>query len=269
MTMENKVHYHDKWLILLGVPLIHFLNYYLTYPTLNFDGHFFIIYSIDTAQGYAAWFACRAIISMLDRYFHWEKGMLKRMAMQVPAICLTMLVVTKGLAIALLLLTDDKTFPTTFNNFNIYIFLIWGFFLNVLYLSLYLFNKLNAPLEKSSYGHKIWVRNGNLLRAIELDTCLCFYMQDDVLCVLSTAGKDTITSYSLDAVEKLSDSFRFFRVNRTFLVSRDLIKSVRRDVTGKLFVVLCSHPDLPDVVIVSRLRESALDQWLNTLAIRS
>lgn len=138
--------YNDRWLIVIGVPVINLLNYYLTYPSISFDTHFFATYSIDTAEGYFAWYSCRMVIVYLDRHLSWEENIVKRMAIQVPLVCLTLLGVIIGLTEATNFFAAHKPAPAIFYTFDIYIFLIWGFFINVVYLSLYLYNKLIAPI---------------------------------------------------------------------------------------------------------------------------
>jgi DNA-binding LytR/AlgR family response regulator len=261
---EEKIQYQDKWLILLGVPLINILNYYLTYPDIRFDTNFFLSYSIDTLHGYAGWYACRAVIFLLDRYYSWEKSIVKRMILQVPMVCIILLLTIVALEAIVNYLTKDTPVPGVFSTFNLHIFLIWGFFLNVLYLSLYLYNKLNSPLEAFPFGNKIWVKIGNQRHPIDLDKSICFYVEYESLFVLSPGGKQLMPGYTLDKVEKLADASKFFRANRQFLIGRDLIKSIRREENGKLSVILLPHADLPESIIVSRLRAPALEQWINT-----
>jgi DNA-binding LytR/AlgR family response regulator len=84
------------------------------------------------------------------------------------------------------------------------------------------------------------------------------------LFVLLPGGKQLMPGYTLDKVEKLADASKFFRANRQFLIGRDLIKSIRREENGKLSVIFLPHADLPDSIIVSRLRAPVLEQWINT-----
>ena len=260
---EEKIQYQDKWLIVLGVPLINLLNYYLTYSDIQVDAYFFLIYSIDTIQGYAAWYACRAVIFLLDRYYPWEKSIVKRMILQVPLVCTILLFVIIALTEIVDYIAKDTPVPGVFYTFNIDIFLIWGFFLNVLYLSLYLYNKLNAPLEAVSFGNRIWIKIGKQQHPIDLDKSICFYVEYESVFVLLPEGKQLVPGYTLDKVEKLTDASKFFRANRHFLIGRDLIKSIQREENGKLSVVLLPHAGMPESIIVSRLRAPALEQWIN------
>src|SRR5688500_11675364 len=131
---QQKINYKDRWLIVIGVPLITLLNYYLTYPHIHFDTHFFLTYSIDTAAGYFVWYSCRAVIVYLDRHLSWEKNIIGRMIIQLPLVCLTLLGVITALTKTINFAATDKPVPAIFYTFDIYIFLIWGFFINVLYL---------------------------------------------------------------------------------------------------------------------------------------
>jgi hypothetical protein len=261
---EQKVDYKDQWLIIIGVPIINLLNYYLTYPAFRFDTHFFITYTIDTVQGYLAWYCCRAVIIQLDKYLSWEKNIIKRMIIQVPLVCITLLGVIIGLTEILNYFATNKPVPAIFYTFDIYIFLIWGFFINVLYLSLYLYNKLNAPLEKAVDGNRIWIRIGKQQHPIDLDKARCFYVDNESVYALLPEGKRHIPGLTLDRIEKRSDPDRFFRANRQFLITRDLVKGIRREENGKLAILLSSYPDFPELIIVSRLRAPVLRQWIGT-----
>jgi hypothetical protein len=261
---QQKVDYKDQWLIIIGVPVINFFNYYLTYPSFRLDTHFLITYSIDTVQGYLAWYCCRTVIVQLDRYFSWEKNIVKRLIIQVPLVCLTLLGVIIGLTEILNYFATDKPVPAIFYRFDIYIFLIWGFFINVLYLSLFLYNKLNAPLEKAVDTNRIWIRIGKQQHPIDLKKANCFYVDNDSVYALLPEGKRHIPGLTLDRIEKRTDTDRFFRANRQFLITRDLIKSIRREDNGKLAILLSPHPGLPQQIIVNRLRAPVLRQWIDT-----
>jgi hypothetical protein len=261
---QQKIEYRDRWLIVIGVPVINLLNYYLTYPSIRFDTHFFITYSIDTAEGYLAWYSCRAVIGYLDRHLSWEKNIVKRMVIQVPLVCLTLLAVIIVLTETINFFATDKPVPAIFYTFDIYIFLIWGFFINVLYLSLYLYNKLNAPVERGVAGNRIWIRIGKQQHAVDLDKATCFYVDNESVYAVLPDGKKHIPGYTLDKVEKWADPDKFFRANRQFLITRNLIKSIRREENGKLSVFLAPGNDLPSSIIVSRLRAPALRQWVGT-----
>ncbi len=59
--------YHpDIRIFLVAIPLISAFNYYLTYPNIHFNGYLLLTFTIDTLQGYLAWWAVRSIILKLD-----------------------------------------------------------------------------------------------------------------------------------------------------------------------------------------------------------
>lgn len=147
---EQKVDYQDKWLVIIGVPVMNLLYYYLTFPVIRIDSQFFLIYPIDTLQVYLAWYSCRAMILYLDHYFPWKKNIIKRMLIQAPLVFITLrAMIIFFTEVMNNFLPFDKPVATLFYTFDIHIFLIWGFFINVLYLSLYLYNKLTLPIENA------------------------------------------------------------------------------------------------------------------------
>src|SRR6516164_7659791 len=66
-TMEREIEYRDIILFLILIPFINALNYYLTYNNINFNGHTLMTFSIDTCEGYAAWWGIRLVVKYLDK----------------------------------------------------------------------------------------------------------------------------------------------------------------------------------------------------------
>jgi hypothetical protein len=260
-SQSHKVNYHDQWLIIIGVPVINLLNYYLTYFVISFNPHFIFTCAIDTAQGYAAWYACRGVIRLLDRYYFWERNIIVRMVMQVPLVCLTLLGVTLTLT-KLVALLDGGQSRDALYTFDLYIFLIWGFFINVLYLSLYLYGKLIAPHEKYADDHQIWIKNGKDLKQVNLDQASAFIIEHENVYGIWKNTRQFIPGFTLDKIEKRVDQQSFFRVNRQFLIHRKMINDIRKGDNGKLIIELVSYSGLPPSITISRLRANSIRAWL-------
>lgn len=264
-SQSQKVNYHDQWLIIIGVPVINLLNYYLTYYNIPLNQHFILTYSIDTIQGYTAWYACRGVIRVLDRFYFWERSVIVRMIIQVPLICLTLLAVILILTWLVNISQLSRSVPEVIYTFDLYIFLIWGFFINVLYLSLYLYGKLIAPHEKYADDHQIWIKNGKDLQQVNLDHASVFFIEHENVYGVWTNARQFIPGFTLDKIEKRVDQQSFFRINRQFLVHRKMIKDIRRSDNGKVILDLLAGAGLPASITVSRLRANSLRNWLEAV----
>ena len=91
MESNSFVRYRDHVFILIAVPLINLLNYYLTYSSIAFTGYFFLTYTIDTLTGFACWYGGRAAIIYFDKKMRWEANLGKRIAIQLPVVCIVIL----------------------------------------------------------------------------------------------------------------------------------------------------------------------------------
>ncbi|HSZ32454.1 MAG TPA: hypothetical protein VK772_04040, partial [Puia sp.] len=66
---KNKISnvYKDIPLFILVIPVINAINYYLTYSSIHFNAHTLLTFTIDTIQGYMAWWTIRVIVLQLDK----------------------------------------------------------------------------------------------------------------------------------------------------------------------------------------------------------
>src|SRR6186713_1921060 len=89
--------YNDIKFFLIAIAFISAFNYYLTYTNIRFNWFFFLTYTIDTVQGWLAWWAVRSIIIYLDKKLPYTDRPLKRILIQL------VLTTTVGLLIIILL----------------------------------------------------------------------------------------------------------------------------------------------------------------------
>lgn len=255
--------YNDRWLIIVTVPIINLLNYYLTYSGIRLDWFFLITLSLDTITGYLSWYALRAVIVWLDKKYWWEKGIVNRVLVQIPLASAAFLAVIVATTELVNFIAADKPVPRSFYTFDLIIFLIWALFLNLLYVCLYLFSRLHVNPDNKNPSPLIWVKIGKQQKPLDLQKAICFYVEHECVYALDLQGKQIVAGYTLDRLEKLSDPARFFRANRQFLITRDIVQSVNREENGKLSLTFSRH-ELPGFIMVSRLRASALKDWLGT-----
>jgi zinc transporter ZupT len=89
--------YNDIKFFLVAIAFISAFNYYLTYTNIRFNWFLVLTYTIDTVQGWLAWWAVRSIIIYLDKNLPYTDRPLKRILVQI------VLTTTAGLLIIILL----------------------------------------------------------------------------------------------------------------------------------------------------------------------
>src|SRR3954471_15462600 len=95
--MQAQLKYHDIKFFLIAIAFINAFNYYLTYTNIRLNWFLLLTYTIDTVQGWAAWWAVRCIVIYLDIKLPYENGVVKRILIQF------VLTTTAGLLIIILL----------------------------------------------------------------------------------------------------------------------------------------------------------------------
>src|SRR5215208_670345 len=135
MPAQHK--YRDVKFFLIAIAFISAFNYYLTYSNIRFNWFLVLTYSIDTIQGYMAWWTVRTIIIYLDKKIPYGTQPLKRILIQL------ILTTTAGLVVIILLtelvnwIATDHPLPLNFYLFDVFIFIIWFFVINGIYIGMH------------------------------------------------------------------------------------------------------------------------------------
>src|SRR6188508_1692760 len=75
--------YNDVRFFLIAIAFISAFNYYLTYSNIKFNWFLVFTYTVDTIQGWLAWWAVRSIILYLDKKLPYGNRPLKRILVQL------------------------------------------------------------------------------------------------------------------------------------------------------------------------------------------
>jgi len=260
------VKYNDIPIFLILIPCINALNYYLTYSNISFTWHTVLTFTIDTLQGYTAWWIIRSIIIWLDKKMPYVPKPLKRILVQV--------VLTSVAGLAVIIITTEilnwiikgTPIPTSFYRFDIFIFLIWFFVLNGIYIGLHYYIVLN-DLEKLRQEEKklrqdgFAVKHGKQNLQVPFERIAGIYVEGDYAVLITKDAKKYLLDQSLDKVEKLLPNEFFFRMNRQYIVHRNIISGYERVEHNKINVLLSASNQLPANVLVSRIKAAAFKAW--------
>lgn len=263
----------DIKLFLVLIPLINVINYYLTYPHIDLSWHTAITFTIDTLEGYLAWLTVRKAILFLNRRLPFSEGVFRRILVQLLLTTVSGMTVIISLTWLTNILGSSKPIPRTFFTEDIFIFLIWFFVVNGIYISLYYYD-LWQLTEKLSLGQQekiaeltrvpaggMIVKTGKQTQQISYDRIAGFQFENEYAFVMTTGGEKFIVDGSLDQIEKTLPEKLFFRINRQLLINRQMVGSYKKLVNGKLNVSFQPLQDFAMEAQVSRTKSPAFKRW--------
>ena len=263
---SGTVVYKDILLFLILIPCINALNYYLTYKNIRFNGHTLLTFTIDTIQGYLAWWIIRSIIILLDKKLPYSPKPLKRIVIQLLLTSLAGLGIIIVSTEVINWIVKDTPVPPSFYQFDIFIFIIWFFVLNGIYVGWYYYIRWNDS-EKMRMEEKKIRQDGFAVKSGKQNLNLSFseiagvYVEGDYAILVTTNNKKHLLDQSLDKVEKLLPPELFFRVNRQFILHRNKISGYEKEENGKLNIMITNSEILPSSTVISRIKAPAFKKW--------
>lgn len=111
---------------------------------------------------------------------------------------------------------------------------------------------------KSRSGSKL-VYHGDKIIPLKIQDIGLFFVENKSTFILTTDSKKYMINENLDALEK-SHYPDFFRVNRQFLINRNIVKDVSQYFNRKLIVNI--NIPFKEKIIVSKLRTTDFTGWL-------
>jgi len=123
------------------------------------------------------------------------------------------------------------------------------------------FDNILHTLTKK-YKNKFVIKVGEHIKVFTIENVQCFYSMEKYTFLQNNEGRDYAIIYSLDQVEDLIDSAKFFRINRKFLVSFSAITDIVNYSNSRLRIKLKSNES--EDLIVSREKVQEFKQWLET-----
>jgi len=264
--ISRRAFYHpDLWVFLIAIPFISAFNYYLTYSNIQFNSFLLLRFTIDTLQGYAAWLLVRWIIFYLDQKIPYRPNFLRRIIIQLLSTTLAGLVFLALSTELLSILIKGETAPLHFYTKDLVIISIWFFVINGYYVGMFFYRQWeSAETEKQSLKPEMDgfpVRTGNQLLLVKFSEIDLFLVEKDYVQLISSTGKNYLLDLSLDKIEQKLSPIDFFRVNRQYMVSRQIVTGFKRLENGKLLVqVKCDIKSLQELT-VSRTKAPAFKSW--------
>ncbi len=264
---SHKNLYHpDVKLFLILIPFISAINYYLTYSNIRISWFLFLTFTIDTLQGYAAWWAVRHFILFLDKKWPYETGGFSRILVQLFSTLFIGLAIISLLTELVSWIVKGKSAPLSFYTVDLFIIGIWFFVVNGIYIGLYYYNlwqhsEIQREEDNRIKAEGLMVKSGKQEIKLGFEDVSGFGVVGEYVVANHLSGKKYFIDQSLDKVEKILPSSLFFRLNRQFILHRQVISGFRREDNGKI-IVLSNKPDsFPVEITVSRIKAPAFKVW--------
>jgi DNA-binding LytR/AlgR family response regulator len=264
--MPAQPKYHDVKFFLIAIAFISAFNYYLTYTGIRFNWFLVLTYSIDTVQGWLAWWAVRSIIIYLDKKLPYADRPLKRILIQ--------LVVTTAAGLLVIILLTELTSwiakgqpaLSNFYFFDIFIFIIWFIVINGIYIGMHYYSEwkqseMQRQEEKKVRAGGFTVKHGKQDLLVPFNDILGFYAEEGYTVLLTMQNKKYITDKSLDKIEQVLPEEFFFRLNRQYIVHRKALTGFKRTGDGKIDVLVLPFENFPAAIPVSRTRAVHFKNW--------
>lgn len=261
-TVASDRYHPDKLLFLLLIPFISAINYYLTYSNIRLNGFLALTFTIDTLQGYAAWWTVRWIIFRLDQRYPYTQGIVKRILLQLPITSVAGLLVISLLTELTSWIARGKPAPLNFYTIDLVIIGIWFFVINGIYVGLFFYAQWRDLHQRAQpLTPYILVQTGGRELRVPFEAIRGLEVEGDYVKLMTHDNKKYYVSQSLDKLEKVLPSADFFRLNRQFLLSRQVITGFKRSENGKIMVLIAAPDILPSEITVSRLKAPAFREW--------
>lgn len=265
--MHNKRYAHEVNVFLLLIPLINVFNYYLTYQNISFNAHTLLTFTLDTLEGYAAWVIVHKIIVYLDKVLPFRGNVVKRLFIQISATLISGMGVIIGLTIIIHLILKGGPIPGEFFSFDIFIISVWFLVVNGIYVGMHFYREWQIAEQKRLEENKVKagglrVKRGKQELILSFEEVAGFVVDGDYVVCFTQRGDKFFLDQSMDKVASVLPQPSFYRLNRQFLVHRQIISGFEKAENGKLSIVLKTSSFSPKIV-VSRIKASDFKKWFN------
>ncbi len=286
-----KIKYHDKWLRVIGYPLLGFiLRHFGEYESIGALMKQPLYYGDlvwNTLLVALSWEANRWLIKYLDIRYPWVSQRFQRFIIQAFA----SLLITVPLVASMIYIWNELIINRP-NNFNTAYLLVYDFPLTIVFTALvhmiytgmyfqqYYTNTIEGLhnrvreletsvagvtsssdlIKPSGYRDLLIVNYGTSSVPVQTNDIAYIYKQNEVSFIKTTDGKEYTSSVSLETMEELLDPRSFFRLNRQMIGNIKTIKQFKSDATGKL--VLEMLPSFSEEVTVSKKKAVEFRAWI-------
>lgn len=118
----------------------------------------------------------------------------------------------------------------------------------------------NKAGQSQAYRERFLVKQGQRLHSIHISEIAYFFSEGRFIFFKTFDGQKYITEYRIEKLESMLHPGKFFRINRSYIVSLVTVKQIHAWFGNRLKLYL--DPEAEDEIIVSRERVKSFKQWL-------
>src|SRR6478736_4771025 len=123
-----------------------------------------------------------------------------------------------------------------------------------------LVKELQQKLQPKEYRKRFLVKHGQKLVSIEVDEITYFFSDGRLNFFKTDDNRKFVVDYTMDELEDMLDSQRYFRISRSFYVSVRSISQIHDYFGNRLLLQL--KPSVDKEAIVSREKVSDFKKWM-------
>ena len=101
--------------------------------------------------------------------------------------------------------------------------------------------------QAPGFLRRMVIKIGASIRSIEVDNIAYFYIQDKITFAVLNDGSRYPLDTSLEKLDQQLDPYRFFRINRQFIISYDSISKMTAYSKSRIKILLSPTSDLEAV----------------------
>ena len=121
---------------------------------------------------------------------------------------------------------------------------------------------IDVAAKSGEMKTRFLVKIGNRLEVKYLVNVMLFYAEGKTVYLVTYDNKKYIIDYTLEQLEgELLDPFKFFRINRKYILNIDSINYVKQYINHRL--IIYTENDFNGDLIVSRDKVKSFKSWLN------
>jgi two-component system, LytTR family, response regulator LytT len=122
-----------------------------------------------------------------------------------------------------------------------------------------LMNQLKTAVN-SNYRDRFLVKQGQKMLSINTSEIAYFFARNALSFLITRSNQKYVIDYTLDEIEQLIHPKQFFRANRQFILTHDMITSIHPWFNGKLKLDIKLPTD--EDILVSREKAPLFKQWM-------
>lgn len=257
---KKSIQYNDKWILILLIIVSTLIFSALGYVRYGSD-YQIKLDSVALNFLYATVLVgiIREIVSLMDSYYPWTKGIDKRILFQL---LITLIIYLLGQTLILYLI--EPTFNQSSLSFSLHTLTyasgtVLTILANIAYLILYIRQRPKPDKKGIPSKHDFinGMYNGNRI-SLSVDSFILFYIQNAITFGIDDKKRKIILQDNLSEIEEITDKNQFYRANRQFIVARKAIKEIKYNPNKTCSLIINQNEE---DVIISRYKAANFKKW--------